>query len=70
MIMKLTGTTFSQFYPKTLGQFDCNPKYLFKISLGGMGYDARCRPDRHQVPRAEHHQAAELSISAKGLFAH
>jgi hypothetical protein len=37
MLLKLTGTTFSQFYPKTLGQFDCNPKYLFKISPAHWG---------------------------------
>jgi hypothetical protein len=37
MLLKLTGTTFSQFYPKTLGQFDCNPKYLFKISQAHWG---------------------------------
>ena len=37
MLLKLTGTTFSQFYPKTLGQFDCDPKYLFKISPAHWG---------------------------------
>jgi len=31
MLIKLTGTTFSQFYPKTLGTFDCNPKYVFHV---------------------------------------
>jgi hypothetical protein len=37
MLLKLTGTTFSQYYPKTQGQFDCNPKYLFKISQAHWG---------------------------------
>ena len=37
MLLKLTGTTFSQYYPKTLGQFDCQPKYLFKISPAHWG---------------------------------
>jgi hypothetical protein len=32
LIIKLTGTTFSQFYPKTAGQYDCNPKYLYKVT--------------------------------------
>jgi hypothetical protein len=37
MLLKLTGTTWSQFYPKTQGQFDCNDKYLFKISQANWG---------------------------------
>ena len=37
MLLKLTGTTFSQFYPKTIGQFDCNSKYMFKISQANWG---------------------------------
>ena len=37
MLLKLTGTTFSQVYPKTTGQFDCNDKYLFKISQAHWG---------------------------------
>jgi hypothetical protein len=37
LLLKLTGTTFSQFYPKAIGQFDCNPKYLFKISQADWG---------------------------------
>jgi hypothetical protein len=37
MLLKLTGMTFSQYYPKTVGQFDCNPKYLFKISPAHWG---------------------------------
>jgi hypothetical protein len=32
MLLKLTGTTWSQFYPKTAGQFDCDSKYLFHTS--------------------------------------
>jgi len=31
MLIKLTGTTFSQFFPKTAGAFDCNPKYIFHV---------------------------------------
>jgi ABC-type branched-subunit amino acid transport system substrate-binding protein len=30
MLLKLTNTTWSQFYPKTPGQFDCSSQYLFK----------------------------------------
>lgn len=37
MLLKLTGTTWAQFYPKTMGQFDCNSKYLFKISQSAWG---------------------------------
>jgi hypothetical protein len=37
MLLKLTGTTWSQFYPKTLGQFDCNPKYLYKVPSSAWG---------------------------------
>ncbi|MDA8046136.1 MAG: ABC transporter substrate-binding protein [Actinomycetota bacterium] len=37
MLLKLTGTTFSQFYPKTQGQFDCNSKYLFKVPQSAWG---------------------------------
>ena len=29
MLLKLTGSTWSQFYPKTQGMFDCSPKYVF-----------------------------------------
>jgi hypothetical protein len=44
MLLKLTGTTWSQFYPKTAGQFDCNDKYLFKISQANWG--TTLGPDR------------------------
>jgi hypothetical protein len=37
MIVKLTNTTWSQFYPKALGQFDCNPKYVFHVSPADWG---------------------------------
>ena len=37
MLLKLTGTSFSQFFPKAIGQFDCNSKYLFKISSKNWG---------------------------------
>ncbi len=37
IILKLTGTAWSQFYPKTAGQYDCNDKYLFKISQANWG---------------------------------
>jgi hypothetical protein len=37
LLLKLTGTTFSQFYPKTAGQFDCNPKYLYKVPQSAWG---------------------------------
>ena len=37
MLLKLTGTNWSQYYPKTEAQFDCNSKYLFKISQANWG---------------------------------
>jgi hypothetical protein len=37
MLLKLTGTTWSQVYPKTLGQFDCSPKYLYKVPSSAWG---------------------------------
>ncbi len=37
MLLKLTGTTFSQFYPTTKGQFDCNPEYQFKVPASAWG---------------------------------
>jgi Periplasmic binding protein len=37
MLLKLTGTTWSQVYPKTLGQFDCNAKYLYKVPQSAWG---------------------------------
>jgi ABC-type branched-subunit amino acid transport system substrate-binding protein len=44
LIMKLTGTTWAQYYPKTLGQYDCNPQYLFQISSTNWG--TTLGPDR------------------------
>ncbi|MDA8044439.1 MAG: ABC transporter substrate-binding protein [Actinomycetota bacterium] len=37
MLLKLTGTTFSQAYPATRGQFDCNPEYQFKVPQSAWG---------------------------------
>jgi hypothetical protein len=37
MLLKLTGTTWAQSYPKTEGQFDCNPKYLYKVPQSAWG---------------------------------
>jgi hypothetical protein len=37
LLLKLTGTTWSQYYPKTLGQFDCNDKYVFKVAQADWG---------------------------------
>lgn len=37
LILKLTGTAWSQFYPKEAGQFDCNDKYLLHISQADWG---------------------------------
>jgi hypothetical protein len=37
MLLKLTGTAWSQVYPKTLGQFDCNPKYRYKVPASAWG---------------------------------
>jgi ABC-type branched-subunit amino acid transport system substrate-binding protein len=44
VLIKLTGTTWSQYYPKTIGQYDCNPKYLFKVSEANWG--TTLGPDR------------------------
>jgi len=44
LIMKLTGTTWSQFYPTTRGQYDCNPEYLFAITSADWG--TTLGPDR------------------------
>jgi len=44
LILKLTGTAWSQFYPKTVGQFDCNPEYLFHVSAANWG--TTLGPDR------------------------
>ena len=37
LLMKLTGTSWSQFYPKTQGQMDCNPKYVVPITGAAVG---------------------------------
>jgi hypothetical protein len=37
VIIKLTGGTWSQFFPKATGQFDCNDRYLFKVSQANWG---------------------------------
>jgi hypothetical protein len=37
VIMKLTGTAWSQFYPKALGQFDCDPSYVFHVPSSAWG---------------------------------
>ena len=44
LIMKLTGTTWSQYFPKALGQYDCNQQYLFHISSANWG--TTLGPDR------------------------
>jgi len=44
MLLKLTGTTFSRFYPKAPAKFDCSDKYLFKISQAHWG--TTLGPDR------------------------
>jgi hypothetical protein len=44
MIVKLTGTTWSQYYPQTQGQFDCNSEYLFKVPQSAWG--TTLGPDR------------------------
>ena len=37
VMIKLTGTTWSQYYPKAIGSYDCNEKYLFKVSPANWG---------------------------------
>jgi hypothetical protein len=37
MLLKLTGTTWSQYYPKTMGQFDCSPQYLYHVPASAWG---------------------------------
>jgi hypothetical protein len=37
VIMKLTGGTWSQFYPKAIGQFDCSPSYVFHVPAADWG---------------------------------
>ena len=37
MLVKLTGTSWAQFYPKAQGQFDCNPSYVVHITGAAQG---------------------------------
>src|SRR5581483_3268797 len=37
ILVKLVGSTYSQFYPQTAGQFDCKDKYRFKVSQSAWG---------------------------------
>jgi hypothetical protein len=37
MLVKLTGTSWAQFYPKAQGQMDCNPSYIVHITGSGVG---------------------------------
>jgi ABC-type branched-subunit amino acid transport system substrate-binding protein len=37
MIVKLTGTSWSQFYPTTQGQMDCSPSYVVPITGAAIG---------------------------------
>jgi hypothetical protein len=37
MLVKLTGTSWTQYYPKTQGQMDCNPKYIAPITGAAVG---------------------------------
>ncbi len=37
MLLKLTDTTWSQYYPTTQGQFDCNPQYLYHVPQSAWG---------------------------------
>jgi hypothetical protein len=45
VLLKLTGGTWSQFYPKTRGQYDCNPEYRFHIT-NAANYGTTLGPDR------------------------
>jgi ABC-type branched-subunit amino acid transport system substrate-binding protein len=44
VLIKLTGTTWAQYYPKAVGTYDCNDKYLFKVSQANWG--TTLGPDR------------------------
>jgi len=44
MLVKLVGATYSQVFPTTIGQFDCNDKYLFQVSRAEWG--TTLGPDR------------------------
>ena len=37
LLLKLTGATFSQFFPKTAATFDCNPQYVFHVPQAQWG---------------------------------
>jgi len=37
MLVKLTGTSWAQYYPKTQGQMDCNPSDIVHITGDGVG---------------------------------
>jgi Periplasmic binding protein len=37
MLLKLTGTHWAQYYPSTVGQFDCNSEYLFHVPASAWG---------------------------------
>jgi ABC-type branched-subunit amino acid transport system substrate-binding protein len=37
MLVKLTGTAWSQYYPKAQGQMDCSPSYVVHITGAGVG---------------------------------
>ena len=32
LVLKMNGTSYEQFYPETLGEFDCSPKYVVKVT--------------------------------------
>jgi Periplasmic binding protein len=37
MLLKLTGTTWAQYYPSTKGQFDCSSQYLYHVPQDAWG---------------------------------
>jgi hypothetical protein len=37
MLLKLTGTTWSQYYPQTQGQFDCSAQYQYHVPQSAWG---------------------------------
>ena len=37
MLVKLTGTSWAQYYPKTQGQMECDPKYIVHITGTAVG---------------------------------
>jgi hypothetical protein len=32
MVLKMSGTTYEQFYPVKMGEFDCSPKYVGTVT--------------------------------------